>query len=55
MKNQWNYSIKLKAALGMFENEAESISLDIQQFLDEEVQHQSTSAQRIVCCFFFKM
>nr|XP_020473974.1 uncharacterized protein LOC109970622 isoform X2 [Monopterus albus] len=37
VKNHWNCTIKRKAELGLFKSEADSISLDIQQFVDEEV------------------
>ncbi|XP_072222400.1 v-myb avian myeloblastosis viral oncogene homolog-like 2a isoform X2 [Leuresthes tenuis] len=37
VKNHWNSTIKRKAVLGLFEDDADSISLDIQQFVDEEV------------------
>lgn len=38
MKNHWNSTIRRKAELGLFKDEADSISLDIQQFVEGEVQ-----------------
>lgn len=37
MKNHWNSTIKRKAELGLFKDEADSISLDIEQFVEGEV------------------
>ncbi|KAM4562989.1 v-myb avian myeloblastosis viral oncogene homolog-like 2a isoform 2-T2 [Odontesthes bonariensis] len=37
VKNHWNSTIKRKAVLGLLKDEADSISLDIQQFVDGEV------------------
>ncbi|XP_041802051.1 v-myb avian myeloblastosis viral oncogene homolog-like 2a isoform X2 [Chelmon rostratus] len=37
VKNHWNCTIKRKAELGLFKDEADSISLDIQQFVKGEV------------------
>lgn len=39
VKNHWNSSIKREAQLGLLQNDDESISLDIQQFVEGEVQH----------------
>lgn len=38
VKNHWNSTIKRKAELGFFRDAAQSISIDIQQFVDGEVQ-----------------
>uniref|UniRef100_A0A3Q0QVU7 MYB proto-oncogene like 2 n=1 Tax=Amphilophus citrinellus TaxID=61819 RepID=A0A3Q0QVU7_AMPCI len=38
VKNHWNTTIKRKAELGFFRDAAESISIDIQQFVEGEVQ-----------------
>ncbi|XP_041859355.1 v-myb avian myeloblastosis viral oncogene homolog-like 2a isoform X2 [Melanotaenia boesemani] len=37
VKNHWNSTIKRKAESGLFKEQANAISLDIQQFVDEEV------------------
>ncbi|XP_032364673.1 uncharacterized protein LOC116692792 isoform X1 [Etheostoma spectabile] len=37
VKNHWNSSIKRKAELGLYKDDADSISLDIQQFVEGEV------------------
>nr|XP_040050321.1 v-myb avian myeloblastosis viral oncogene homolog-like 2a [Gasterosteus aculeatus aculeatus]XP_040050322.1 v-myb avian myeloblastosis viral oncogene homolog-like 2a [Gasterosteus aculeatus aculeatus]XP_040050323.1 v-myb avian myeloblastosis viral oncogene homolog-like 2a [Gasterosteus aculeatus aculeatus] len=37
VKNHWNSSIKRKAMFGFYNDEADSISLDIQQFVEGEV------------------
>ncbi|GAA6220069.1 uncharacterized protein LOC108891641 isoform X1 [Lates japonicus] len=37
VKNHWNATIKRKAELGLYKDEADSISLDIQQFVEGEV------------------
>ncbi|XP_008287458.1 v-myb avian myeloblastosis viral oncogene homolog-like 2a isoform X2 [Stegastes partitus] len=37
VKNHWNATIKRKAEMGLFKDEAECISLDIQQFVEGEV------------------
>ncbi|XP_076598133.1 v-myb avian myeloblastosis viral oncogene homolog-like 2a isoform X1 [Chaetodon auriga] len=37
VKNRWNCTIKRKAELGLYKDMADSISLDIQQFVDGEV------------------
>ncbi|XP_051281032.1 v-myb avian myeloblastosis viral oncogene homolog-like 2a isoform X1 [Dicentrarchus labrax] len=37
VKNHWNCSIKRKAELGLYKDDADSISLDIQQFVEGEV------------------
>ncbi|XP_036959584.1 v-myb avian myeloblastosis viral oncogene homolog-like 2a isoform X2 [Acanthopagrus latus] len=37
VKNHWNSTIRRKAELGLFKDEADSISLDIQQFVEGEV------------------
>ncbi|CAK6976363.1 v-myb avian myeloblastosis viral oncogene homolog-like 2a [Scomber scombrus] len=37
VKNHWNATIKRKAELGLFKDEADSISLDIQQYVEGEV------------------
>lgn len=37
MKNHWNSTIKRKAELGLYKDEADRISLDIQQFVEDEV------------------
>ncbi|XP_042346909.1 v-myb avian myeloblastosis viral oncogene homolog-like 2a isoform X2 [Plectropomus leopardus] len=37
VKNHWNCTIKRKAELGSFRDDADSISLDIQQFVEGEV------------------
>ncbi|KAM7412264.1 hypothetical protein PAMA_021964 [Pampus argenteus] len=37
VKNHWNTTIKRKAELGMFKDYADSISIDIQQFVEGEV------------------
>lgn len=37
VKNHWNSTIKRKAELGFFRDAAQSISIDIQQFVDGEV------------------
>lgn len=39
IKNHWNATIKRKAELGLFKEEADSISLDIQQYVEGEVQN----------------
>lgn len=38
VKNHWNATIKRKAELGMYKDDANSISLDIQHFMEGEVQ-----------------
>lgn len=38
VKNHWNCHIKRKAELGMYKGDADTISLDIQQFVEGEVQ-----------------
>nr|XP_046252311.1 v-myb avian myeloblastosis viral oncogene homolog-like 2a isoform X2 [Scatophagus argus] len=37
VKNHWNCTIKRKIMLGLFKDEADSVSLDIQQFVEGEV------------------
>ncbi|XP_074500865.1 v-myb avian myeloblastosis viral oncogene homolog-like 2a isoform X2 [Sebastes fasciatus] len=37
VKNHWNATIKRKAELGLFKDDADSITLDIQQFVEGEV------------------
>ncbi|XP_070696271.1 v-myb avian myeloblastosis viral oncogene homolog-like 2a isoform X2 [Pempheris klunzingeri] len=37
VKNHWNATIKRKAELGLYKDDADSISLDIQQFVEGEV------------------
>ncbi|XP_034392171.1 v-myb avian myeloblastosis viral oncogene homolog-like 2a isoform X2 [Cyclopterus lumpus] len=37
VKNHWNCTIKRKAELGLYKDDADSISLDIQQFVEGEV------------------
>ncbi len=44
MKNHWNCTIKRKAELGLFSDEVDSVSLDIQQFVEGEVQYLLTLA-----------
>lgn len=39
VKNRWNCTIKRKVELGLYKDEADSVSLDIQQFVEGEVQH----------------
>lgn len=39
VKNHWNSSIKRKAELGLYKDDADSISLDIQQFVEGEVHY----------------
>lgn len=39
VKNHWNATIKRKAETGFYKDAADTISLDIQQFVEGEVQY----------------
>ncbi|XP_029012307.1 v-myb avian myeloblastosis viral oncogene homolog-like 2a isoform X2 [Betta splendens] len=38
VKNHWNCTIKRKAEMGLFKDEANKVSLDIQQFVEDEME-----------------